>query len=275
MAIEAILRNPTGSLESMVQPVFVHDPTLADITEAQAVTLAQNDSPSSFFGVLQDGNPGVERVTPFAVRVFVNYRVRTLSNLTKQNIGQIRYNEDIHAERRQNVRYAQEVGAFPSGVDGAPSLNGLLTLSRGGNSIQPLGVTIEPPPPNMGAEGVFAIADVTAAWINSVSLLVGHVNSVAIGSHAAGEIMLVRVVVRQRDEDSVFIDIGWNHKENVVNETRGAITGITYDGHDYVWEWNKPEVNDQRFLVMVPQFVYVNRVWPRADISAVGINPPS
>ncbi len=273
MAIETILERPTGSVESMVQPVFVHDPTFATITEAQAKTQAEADAPASFFGVLQDGNPGMERVAPWALRVFVTYRLRSLNKLTKQNIGQVRHNFDVRAERKV-FRYAPEVARYPSGVDGAPNLNGLLTLSRGGNSIQPLGVTIDPPPANMGSEGVFAIADVTAAWVNTVSLLIGHVNSVAIGTHAAGEIMLVRVFARQRDDDSVTIGIGWSHKENVVNDTRGPITGVTYNGHHHVWEWNKPELNDQRFLVMVPQYVYVNEVWPTADISSLGINPP-
>ncbi len=274
MAIQTILEKPGGSVDSMVQPVFVYDDAEAAITEATAKTQAETDAPASFFSVLQDANPGIERITPFAVRVFVGYRVFSPNKLTKQAIGQVRYNFDVRAESKV-LRFAPEVARFPSGSTGAPDSEGLLVSTRGDNSFHPLGTPINAPPPNMGVEGLVAIGDVTAAWTDTVSTLVGRVNSVAIGSHAAGEIILVRVVARQRDDDSVHIAVGWNKKENVADETRGPVTAISYNGHHFVWEWTQKRILDGKTLMLVPKYVYVNEVWPTADITALGISPPS
>lgn len=277
MALQAILEKPSGNAESMQQPVFVYDDAQADISEAEAKTKAEADAASDFFGVDQDGNPGIQRIAPFAVRVIVNYRVRQLRKLSKQTIGEERFNFEVRAERKV-LRYAPEVARYPTGPvisGGAPPSNGVLTASRSGNGIQPLGVTIEPPPVNMGKQAVVAIGSVTAAWVNTVSTLIGHVNSVAIGPHAAGEIMLVLVTVQQLDDDSALVKVGWNHKENVTNDSRGSITGITYNGHHYVWETHRPIPNrDGGVLVLEPQYVYVNEVWPTADITAIGVSPP-
>ena len=127
---------------------------------------------------------------------------------------------------------------------------------------------------SMGKQAVVSI--VTAATLAStIKSLVGHVNSVAVGSYAIGELMLTSFRGQQRDDETFDLNLGWSYIPNVSSETWGDVTGVSYKGHEYAWAYTKDAVDrNGNALYQVPQFVYVNQVWPTGNLNTIGIYPP-
>src|SRR3989304_8925166 len=82
------------------------------------------------------------------------------------------------------------------------------------------------------------------------------------------------VAVVQLGTTEFHLELGWSGKQNVSGETRESVSGIAYDGHDFVWEWTEDNV-DRNATVIGKKIksVFVNQVSPRTDLSVIGIEP--
>lgn len=271
MAIRTVLEKASGSVTQMQQPVVVYDDTGAFLHEENAFFPAYAAAPDQFFGVPHDAIPTVQRLAPNAVRYTINYRMNDPKPKTKIKIGEERFQFDFFAEQF-NRQWAPEVARFPNN---APSSGGIMNIKRQGNSVTAAAAVIEPPRANLRKEVAVALALVNAAWARTIASVIGAVNSVPIGVHSVGEVMLVQVAGNQVDDLTMQLQLGWAWKPNVTGEARGDVEDIEYNGHDYTWDLHEPVVDrDENVLAMKPVATYVHRVHPYADITAIGILPP-
>jgi hypothetical protein len=214
----------------------------------------------------------LERLSYSAWRATIKYRIPSLRPLHPPFVGEERSGFNFHLPRKF-LRWAPQVGKFPST---AMDQNGFIHVDNRG---QILGAWLEPPAPNLTKSLAVAPSAVTGAWVRGIAEIVGggYVNSVPLtsGAYAAGEVIITHIIGSQTNDDLFHIDIGWNWTKNVADESRGTITGIDYDGQDYVWEYAKVAVDTLAAMTGAAlKAVYVNQVRPRADLSVIGILPP-
>lgn len=280
MAIQHVFEKLSGTSQSLTLPIFVYDDGTppAEIDEDDVVTHINGagDIPTTILGVPDDGDPNIERLSASAWRVGIKYRIDTMRPKLPASVGEERFGFNFHLPRKY-VRWAPESGVYPGS---APSWHGLVNVVQDASSLScHSGVWLDPPPVSFTKSLSVSPGSVTASWVRTLAEIIqaGTVNSVALqsGAYAAGEIIIVNCVGSLISESAFHIDIGWNWTRNVTGETRDAVTGIAYDGQDFVWDWTAPfaDRNDNQLGLEV-RATYVNQVRPRGDLSVIGIIPP-
>lgn len=283
MAIQHIIEKLSGASQSLSLPIFIYDdgtpPAAIDQDDVAAYLVTQYGVtiPSDVLGVPDDGDPGFKRLSRSAWRVTIKYRVQTLRPLHPVGVGEAARSSFNFQLPRKYVRWGTEIAKYPGS---APTWHGLVNVVQDCNSLAcHSGIWLEPPPVSFSTSISVSPSTVTGSWVRTLAGVIqaGMVNSVSMGSgaYAAGELLIVHAHGQSVSANAFNIDIGWGWAQNVSGETRDGITGIAYDGHDFVWEWTKPLVdrsNNQLGLQVAA--VYVNRVRPRGDLTAIGISPP-
>lgn len=184
----------------------------------------------------------------------------------------------------QHITQALTVEGFPQGEQrfwtgspAAPNMNGAIGVD--GETVQGVDIVV----PQLTWTETYDVPNlyVKADYIKAVSGLTGSVNNAAFRGFAAGEVLFMGCSGSQQ-WDSDKGDGPWNLSYKFVASanqgagktfpaiTIGAIAGIEKDGHDYLWVRYEPDVQSQT-LLKKPKFVYVNKVYPRRDFSALGI----
>lgn len=278
MAIHHIFEKLSGSSQSWSLPIFVYDDTGAAITLDDCVTHinAAVDIPTSIFDMPDDGDPNATQLSKSAWRVTIKYRLATLRPIRPPLVGAgQRIGFDFHLGRKY-VRYAPEVAKFPTE---APTKRGIVNIVQNGHSLaKHSGVWLDPPPVSFKTTLSVHPGDVTASWARTVAAVIqaGCVNSTSMqsGAYAAGELIIVACMGQQISEKAVQIETSWNWIQNVSGETRGEVSGVSYNGQDFVWDWVTNEIDRAHihYLHKVTA-VYVNRVRPRIDMTSIGLLP--
>jgi hypothetical protein len=265
-------------------PVFVYndDSSALSLAAAEAAITAgflSSTIPSVANGLPPDGNPGHQQLSKSAFRFTINYREPNRRSPAPPTANVLRPRIDAVAQRFE-ARWRPERAAYHETL-GALSFSpfrGMVNVQFTGLLAVNFGAVIDPPEPNLGVELVVPTTTVTPSWRRTVALCVGRTNSFNLsgGTYNAGEILLHSVHLQVASETECNIQIAWSYKPNVSGETRGAVSGISYRGHDFVWEKPKMVIDDTRnWALPMPEMVIVNRVWPETDLSALGISPPS
>lgn len=119
---------------------------------------------------------------------------------------------------------------------------------------------------------------VTSAYIKAVASLTGSVNSGGFRTFAPGEVLFLGCSGSQ-EWDNQKGDGPWSlsykfvASPNVTNQTIGAVTGVEKKGHEYLWVRYEEAVSAQAGISFKrPKYVYVNRVYPEANFSLLGID---
>lgn len=124
-------------------------------------------------------------------------------------------------------------------------------------------------------------AYVTPAYIKMLSELTGSVNNATFRTFRAGEVLFVGCSGSQ-EWDSEKGDGPWSLSYKFTASgncgggqtypalTVGDITDVQKDGHDFLWVSYEAAVSSSS-LLRVPKYVYVNKVYRRADFSRLGI----
>lgn len=278
MAIQHVIEKLTGSASSLTLPVFVYDdgtpPAEISLTDVVTHLAAATDIPTILIGLPDDGDPGITRLSKSAWRVDIKYGSRRANK--PPTVGEERFGFNFQLPRKY-VRWAPEVGKFP---ETAPTWHGLVNVVQDSSSLScHSGVWLDPPPISFTKQITLDASEVTATWVRTMAAVIqaGMVNSEPLqgGAYQAGEIIIVQCNGRLISENAFTIDIGWNWTPNVVDEIRDEVENVSYDGHDFVWDWTEPFTDrNGNQLGMKTRATYVNRVRPRGDLSAVGIIPP-
>lgn len=184
----------------------------------------------------------------------------------------------------QHITQALTIDGFPEGEnrfwDGAtaaPNMKGAIGVD--GENVQGVDIVV----PQLTWTETYDVPHqyVTTNYVKSVSGLTGSVNKESFRGFQAGEVLFMGCSGSQQ-WDSDKGDGPWNLSYKFVASanqgegktfpalTIGEITDIEKDGHDYLWIRYEPDVQNET-LLKKPRFVYVNKVYPRADFEALGI----
>lgn len=184
----------------------------------------------------------------------------------------------------QHITQAIPSDTFPEGEHrfgtqalAAPNMFGAIGVD--GDSVQ--GVDIVVPQLTWTETYDVPAVYVTTAYIKSLSSLTGTVNAAAFRGFAAGEVLFTGASGSQQwDEDKG--DGPWNLSYKFIASanqgpgktfsaiTIGDVEDIEKDGHDYLWVRYEDAVSEN-VLLKRPKFVYVNKVYRRANFESLGI----
>lgn len=266
MATTTIIEKGSGDANSYTLPVYVYDPAGGTVSQAEAISAAENAAPEQVLGTYQDGIPSIEVLAENIYRVGVRY-----SRGDFLFMGSLEREDYASQAEALDITYAEEVAKFPGT---APSFDGI--MKPGGKSS--FGAIIQPGAQNVGKALRLNIAQFTPAYRKDLMNWVraGVVNSVAFAGYSIGELQLVSFSAFQDSQTTFQVRLGWSYKPNVTSANFGPVTGVQYQGHDFWWVWSE-KVTDRnnRTLYEQPKFVYVNRPRPQADLQGIGVNPPA
>ena len=185
--------------------------------------------------------------------------------------GDVSYNTGSATARR--LHSIQTIGSYTDGGffgvgSTAPNFKGLIGVTRDGVE----GVDVNVPAPTFRETHVFTASSVTASYRRTVSLLAYKANVATFKGYAPGEVLFAGAEFHTRDAESIVGTYDFLISENVTGLSIGDITGIDKDGWDYLWVlYNEEEDATAEYLVRIPTAVYVERVYERADLSALQI----
>jgi hypothetical protein len=166
---------------------------------------------------------------------------------------------------------------FHTGSPAAPDMQGAIGVD--GDSVQ--GVDIVVPQLTWTETYDVPAQYVTTEYVKTTSRMTGTVNDAAFRGFAAGEVLFLGASGSQQwDEEKG--DGPWSLSYKFVANpnygpgktldalTIGNIQGVEKDGHDYLWVRYEDAVSNNTLLKR-PKFVYVNKVYRRADFSDLGL----
>jgi hypothetical protein len=153
----------------------------------------------------------------------------------------------------------------------AVSFNGAIGVD--GNSVN--GVDIVVPALSWTETYDVPHAYITSGYIKAVAGLTGSVNKSAFRSFAAGEVLFVGCSGGQEwDEEKGSgpwnLSFKFVASPNVTGQKIGDITGVSKQGHEYLWVRYEDSVSGTE-LVKKPKGVYVNKVYRDGDFANLGI----
>jgi hypothetical protein len=162
-------------------------------------------------------------------------------------------------------------GLAGSGVQNptVPDYDGGINVTDDG----PQGVERTVPVFNFSETHYKTSAQVTQAYIGSLFALTGTVNTAAFKGFAAGEVLFLGARGSKRGPTGDWeLTYSFAASPNIANGTIGNFTGVNKDGWDYLWfQFEDVEDTAAKQLVRRPAYLFVERVYRRADFSLLAI----
>lgn len=166
---------------------------------------------------------------------------------------------------------------FHTGSPAAPNMKGAIGVD--GDSVKGVDIVV----PQLTWTETYDVPNlyVSTNYVKKVSSLTGTVNDATFRGFAAGEVLFLGASGSQQ-WDSQKGDGPWSLSYKFVASanqgfgktlpaaTIGDITGIEKDGHDYLWVRYEDTVENET-LFKRPKFVYVDKVYRRANFAELGI----
>ena len=115
------------------------------------------------------------------------------------------------------------------------------------------------------------------AWLQIMEGLVATINNAAFRIWGEGELLLLGVAGQHAKlaEKNVPITFRFASSKTKTGMTIGDITGVTKQGHDYLWvEYEQAEDATAIALTSRPKAVHVERVYDYGNFSQLGIGDP-
>jgi len=150
----------------------------------------------------------------------------------------------------------------------APNFGGAINATKDGVD----GVDIDVP----AMKGTIRVAVAPEAfdrtYIKTLAYMAKKVNDAPFYDWQPGEVRFDGGTVCRRGSDKVEVMLTFLISQNASGLTVGTIGGISKDGWDYLWVlYEDVEDAGAKMLVKRPRAVYVERVYERADFSALGV----
>lgn len=114
----------------------------------------------------------------------------------------------------------------------------------------------------------------THAFINGLEAAVGKINNNSFRIWAKGELLLLSVSGAKRGEEPVGLTYRFASSRTKTNFTIGDVTGITKEGHHYLWIEYQEKEQGTTELVLPAKAVHVERVYDYASFSGLGLPDP-
>lgn len=128
---------------------------------------------------------------------------------------------------------------------------------------------------------------VTRSFLRALAKLIDKypVNDASYAGYAAGELRIIRALIKFTDDGNVDITYSWAVQAATTaddpiyigrNDAGGEIFKITdKEGWDYLWVYYKVEkkiVASKSILVRTPEYVVIDRIYGRGDYSILGVD---
>lgn len=112
---------------------------------------------------------------------------------------------------------------------------------------------------------------ITIAKAKQLAQYTGVVNSAAFLGFSAGEVLFLGASGSDGTDAEAEVTYQFACSQNATGLTIGTISSIAKEGHDYLWIRYKDAVDSSfgLYAVKEPQFVYIERVYDRADLATV------
>jgi len=114
-------------------------------------------------------------------------------------------------------------------------------------------------------------ATVDLAYQILIEDLAGHVNNAIYKGREIGSTRFDGARGSVSLGGSWDMDFLFTRRPNITNETIGGITGVNADGWDHIWPYFIPFRDDNGDITPNPAYVFTDRIYPRADLSELGI----
>jgi hypothetical protein len=124
---------------------------------------------------------------------------------------------------------------------------------------------------------------VQPTYMNNLVGLTGTVNNDVFRGFQAGEVLFhgadgayeVSIVAEPDPDLKVPVTYEFSASPNLADLAVGDITGVAKQGHDFLWVRYKEDTSDdEKHLVKVPAFVYVEKVYEDGNFDDLGIEDP-
>ena len=158
------------------------------------------------------------------------------------------------------------IAQIENGED-APEVNGAINYD--GEEVH--GVTI-PAQPSMEftIERKKTAAQVTNAYLSTVSDLIYTVNDATFEDWAAGEVLFMGLTGSRTGDDEFTLNYKFGRNQNRTGQTIAGISGVAYNGWNYVWvRWAEKEANNAKGVEA--KGVYVAKVHEDGDFSGLDL----
>lgn len=106
------------------------------------------------------------------------------------------------------------------------------------------------------------------AQLRRIHDVTGHVNSTEFLTFEPGEVLFLGATGSEGTDAETTVQYEFAVSPNQTDLTIGETTGIEKKGHDYLWI-DFAESTSGGFPVRKPRFIYVEEVYPRADLADV------
>lgn len=114
-------------------------------------------------------------------------------------------------------------------------------------------------------------ATVDLAYQTLIEDLSGSVNDDVFKGRAAGSVRFDGARGSISSDSAWELDFLFTRRPNLSSFTVGGMTDITAEGWDFIWPYFIPFRDDDGNLTTNPAYVFVDRIYPRADLDLLGI----
>lgn len=211
------------------------------------------------------------KVEPIALqlwKVAVNYSDGQREREQEPEANDSRFELDIGgapvrvAVSKANTRYPTST---------APDRKGTIAVDKDG---QPQGVDVNTPTAAYAETHYLPRALITRNYANAIAGLAWHTNNAPFRIWAAGEVLFAGARLSSTTKTLAEVIFRFEISSNATGLTVGAITGISKQGHDYLdiaYEDTEVTADGKKYLLAIPKFVYIHRLYDSADFSLLGI----
>ncbi len=157
----------------------------------------------------------------------------------------------------------------PGGVNDAPDVGDAINFD--GREVK--GVTVPAKPSlEFSIETKKAASAVTNAYLSTVSDLVYKVNNATFEGWAADEVLFMGLTGSRTGDDEFTLNFKFGRNENRTGQNVAGITGVAFNGWDYVWvRWKKKPDPAENAMGADALGVYVAEVHESGAFSGLGL----
>jgi len=156
-----------------------------------------------------------------------------------------------------------------------PEVNNAVNITTNGETQTIEGYDVVVPALEFQLRHCFDPADLTMAYIKTVSRLTGTINAAPFKNYDEGELLFVGADGNAEGTIRGEIEFAFMAKENLENLSIGDVNGIDKKGHQILWPWNRDKVAEdqagRKWIMPAPKGIYVQDVYRPADWSGLGI----
>lgn len=256
---------------------FVRDDSQAQLTPANAVAEVLSIAPNDVDGYPYR-NYTYEEIAVDKYDVELNYSFQSTGKDTTPEVpeGSAQYSFETNLE---SVKINKSLGRIASHFDATlqpgfsqEKVNGLFPGAINVDSEGKVnGTTIQVPVTRFKYSYRVPGANVTLAYQILIEDLSGAVNDATYKGRAAGSVRFdgARGVVSL--DGTWNLDFLFTRRPNITGVTIGGITGVNADGWDHIWPYFIPLRDDDGDITPNPAYVFVDRIYPRANLAGLGI----